>query len=84
MIEQKRFTITICDNYRRILKDRDSSLVITLRGMCSEAEVKLCDTLNSLHKEIEELKKENAMLKTTIARNEAYIERMKHKGEWRK
>ena len=52
--------------------------------MCSEAEVKLCDTLNSLHKEIEELKKENAMLKTRIATNEAYIERMKHKGEWRK
>lgn len=57
MTEQKRFTITICDNYRHILKDKNSTLSITLGGMSSEAEVKLCDTLNKLHKENEELKK---------------------------
>ena len=83
MTEQERFTITICDNYRRILKDKDSSFAITLRGMCSEAEVKLCDTLNSLHKENEELKKENNMYKTTIARNESYIQQLTHKGGWK-
>ena len=33
---------------------------------------------------IDELKNEINMLRTTIARNEAYIERMEHKGEWRK
>lgn len=57
MIEKERFTITICDNYRHILKDKDSNLSITLGGMSFEAEVKLCDTLNNLHKENEKLKK---------------------------
>ena len=64
MIEKERFTITICDNYRHILKDRDSNLSITLGGMSLEAEVKLLDTLNNLHKENEELKeKADAMEK---------------------
>ena len=36
-----------------------------------------------LQQKIEDLSYENIeMLKNTIARNEAYIKRMKHKGEW--
>lgn len=40
--------------------------------------------LSELQGENEILNKENAMLKNTIARNEAHIERMQHKGEWKK
>jgi len=36
-----------------------------------------------LEKENEQLKKEINMLKTTIGRNEAHIQQMKHKGEWK-
>lgn len=56
MTEKERFTITICDNYRHILKDKNSNLSITLGGMSSEAEIKLLDTMNNLHKENETLK----------------------------
>lgn len=83
MIEKERFTTTICDECRHILKDRDSNLSVTLRGVCHEEELALLDTLNNLHKENEELKKENNMLKTTIARNEQYIQQLTHKGGWK-
>jgi len=36
-----------------------------------------------LEKENEQLKSEINMLKTTIVRNEAHIQRIKHKGEWK-
>ena len=36
-----------------------------------------------LEKENEQLKSEINMLKTTIGRNETYIQQMKHKGEWK-
>ena len=39
--------------------------------------------LQRVEKENEQLKSEINMLKTTIGRNEAYIERLTHKGEWR-
>ena len=39
--------------------------------------------IDELYKENEQLKSEINMLKTTIGRNEAYIERLTHKGEWR-
>lgn len=42
----------------------------------------VAELLNELHKENEQLKSENNILKITIARNEAYIERITHKGEW--
>ena len=38
---------------------------------------------NELKDENENLKLEINMLKTTIGRNEVYIQQMKHKGEWR-
>lgn len=40
--------------------------------------------LNRLTKENEQLKSEINMLKTTISRNEAYIKRLTHKGEWKR
>ena len=40
-------------------------------------------TLDSVEKENEQLKSEIKMLKTTIGRNEGYIDRLTHKGEWR-
>lgn len=41
------------------------------------------DLVNQLLEENEELKKENNMLKTTIARNESYIQQLTHKGGWK-
>ena len=42
-----------------------------------------CDKLNALYDENEQLKSEINMLKTTIGRNEEYIYRLTHTGEWR-
>lgn len=39
--------------------------------------------LNKLNEENEQLKSEINMLKITIGRNEGYIDRLTHKGEWR-
>lgn len=41
------------------------------------------NNMELLEKENKQLKKEINMLKTTIGRNEAYIQQMKHKGEWK-
>lgn len=43
----------------------------------------LLELLNKLADENEQLKKENQMLKHTIGRNENYIARITHKGEWK-
>lgn len=48
-----------------------------------EESQKVCDRLNFIIDENEELKKENNMLKTTIARNESYIQQLTHKGGWK-
>jgi hypothetical protein len=45
--------------------------------------VRIANKLNILQNENEQLKKEINMLKTTIGRNEAHIQQMKHKGEWK-
>lgn len=42
----------------------------------------ICDLLNALHEENLKLKSENNMLRTTIGRNEAYIDGLTHKSEW--
>ena len=39
--------------------------------------------VGKLEKENEQLKSEINMLKTTIGRNEGYIDRLTHTGEWR-
>lgn len=39
--------------------------------------------IKQLNDENEQLKSEINMLKTTIGRNEGYIDRLTHKGEWR-
>jgi len=43
----------------------------------------LATKCSQLKKENEQLKSEIDMLKTTIGRNEGYIDRLTHKGEWR-
>ena len=43
----------------------------------------LKDLLNCLNDENEKLRSEINMLKTTIGRNEGYIDRLTHTGEWR-
>jgi len=43
----------------------------------------LKDNINGLLEKNEQLKQEINMLKTTIGRNEEYIDRLTHKGEWR-
>lgn len=43
----------------------------------------ICDLLNELHEENMKLKSENNMLKVTIGRNEAYINRLTHTSVWR-
>lgn len=40
------------------------------------------DKLNQQYEEIAKLKNENNMLKTTIGRNEAYINRLTHTSQW--
>lgn len=66
MTEKERFTTTICDECRHILKDRDSNLSVTLRGVCHKEELALLDTLNNLHKENEGLQEENEKLKNNL------------------
>lgn len=42
----------------------------------------IVDLLNEQNKRIKELESENKMLKTTISRNEAYINQIKTIGKW--
>lgn len=45
--------------------------------------VDLIDDINKLAEENMKLKSENNMLKVTIGRNEAYINRLTHTSKWR-
>ena len=73
--ENKRFTI----DDERIKDNRSPNCYIEYyKGL-----VPIVDLLNKLHEEKEQLEKENAILKITIARNESYISRVTHKGEWK-
>ena len=47
---------------------------------CTQSQV--LKLLNELHEENLKLKSENNMLRNTIGRNEAYIERLRYKGKW--
>ena len=76
----KQFKLFIGNNYG--IQSADGEVIIDSIISVGDAEV-LCDLLNDLLNENEQLKSENNMLKTTICRNEAYISRMQHKGEWR-
>lgn len=44
---------------------------------------KLLEKYDKLKEDYEYLKSENNMLKITIGRNESYINRLTHKGEWK-
>ena len=68
--------------YDVINKTEPRGQSVTYEGIPCTA--RTCVTrLNRLTEENEQLKSEINMLKTTIGRNEAYIKRIKHQGEWK-
>ena len=82
--------------FKRFTMDKDEVTVIdfveggVFECKYSDEAKSLCNVLNdldyektNLKKENEELKQEINMLKVTISRNEAYIQRIKYGGEWR-
>ena len=60
-------------NYKSLLKENEQ--------LKHDATVLICSN-QEYRKENEQLKQEINMLKTTIERNEAYIDRLTHKSEW--
>ena len=70
MTENKRFTY---ENHK--VKDN-------LTDEVHSSNMVSVNVLNTLHEENTKLKSENEMLRTTISRNEAYIDRLKHQSEW--
>lgn len=75
MTEKKRFTM-----YQNTIYD-DGHIINAFECM------KLLNWFDRKNDELieenEQLKSEINMLKTTIGRNEGYIDRLTHKGEWR-
>ena len=77
---EKRFTITKgFDEHERQIRDNGKIIMGCFIQPQAEPIVKL---LNELHEENIRLKSENNMLRTTISRNEAYIDRLTHKSKW--
>ena len=64
------------------LTDDNEQLKSTINTLTHD-NTKMKKVLNTTKKENEQLKAEINMLKTTIGRNEGYIDRLTHKGEWR-
>ncbi len=79
----------VCDKLNEIneeneeLKERVKQLQID-NTVIKKIYESLIDENKELKKENQQLQNQIEMLKTTIARNEAYIHQMQHKGEWRK
>lgn len=78
------------ENDVRIFPDQFWKIIKKLEHKIEELdfELKECKerklySRRELERENNELKQEINMLKTTIGRNEAYIQKMKHTGEWR-
>lgn len=82
---EKRFMI-IGENYTNI--DIPVFIICKEDDCCFEVyeskedAQRVCDKLNNLINENEQLKSENNMLKVTIGRNEAYIKRLTETSEW--
>lgn len=74
MTEKKRFTSDIHRIY-------DNNEEIACADTMDDAEI-LVVRLNEQYNLIKELESENKMLKTTISRNEAYINQIKTIGKW--
>ena len=68
------------EKHNQRLEKENEQLKKDLEEYCNFS---LHDVLDKKNKEIEQLKSEINMLKTTIGRNEGYIDRLTHKGEWR-
>ncbi|WP_405286532.1 hypothetical protein [Methanobrevibacter sp.] len=66
--------------YDTIMRDGEHWLIASIDTL-DNAE-KICKELNDKEEQIIKLKNENNMLKTTIGRNEAYINRLTHTSEW--
>ena len=79
---EKRFEIrpsfTLNDSY--VIDDSEKEY--TFPALDSTLNYMFCKALNEQDDRIQKLESENKMLKTTIGRNEAEIDRLKHKGEW--
>lgn len=81
---EKRFTLVKCYNEQwgvvdKSLEEIDQLVLITTN---KSGTLYLVNELNALHEKNEQLKSEINMLRTTIGRNEAYIERLTHISEW--
>ena len=76
---EKIITQDFEEHHRQI---RDNGHIIMGCFIEPQAEV-IVNMLNELNDENEQLKSEINMLKTTIGRNEGYIDRLTHNGEWR-
>lgn len=83
-MSKKRYRVhTFIEDYPCGFKDLEDN---TCEVFCDDNRMtyrEVVDKLNKLHEEKEQLEKENAILKITIARNESYISRVTHKGEWK-
>ena len=77
---EKRFKLEVEDDmYYTIFDNQSIDEEDKLYGLDDE---QVCDLLNELAEENEQLKSEINMLKITIGRNEGYINRLTSKGEW--
>ena len=77
-------------NKLNVLQNENDELKKILGFLQNDNATDILNVLNSQENQIWELKKENEqlkseinMLKITIGRNEGYIDRLTHKGEWR-
>lgn len=77
-MNEKRFDYTAYDDGTESIYDREKDEYYFDMQLSNIEEL-----LNDLEEENEQLKSEINMLKTTIGRNEGYIDRLTHKGEWR-
>lgn len=77
----KRF-IALDEGYDFIIRDSFTHIDLCDVGIIIDVLNELATKCSKLEKENEHLKSEINMLKTTIGRNEVYIERLTHNGDW--
>lgn len=80
MTENKRYYRDFSGDCGTIIKDRTTDEEVFEFGISDSKD--LCNLLNEQEERIQELESENTMLKVTIGRNEAYINRLTNNGKW--